>query len=70
MRRTFTPEQIFNKLRDELLNREIFTTMAEVKILIQQWQQEYNHVRPHNALRYRLPFSEVIVPALLLSTLT
>ncbi len=34
MRRTFTPEQIFNKLRDELLNREIFTTMAEVKILI------------------------------------
>jgi len=43
-------ESFNGKLRDELLNREIFTTLTEAKILIEQWRREYNQVRPHYAL--------------------
>ncbi len=54
--------QSFNgKLRDELLNREIFTTLMEAKILIEGWRKEYNQVRPHSALGYRPPAPEAIV---------
>jgi transposase InsO family protein len=63
-------ESFNGKLRDELLNREIFTTLTEAKILIEQWRQEYNHVRPHSALRYRPPAPEAIMPALIPATLT
>jgi transposase InsO family protein len=37
------------KLRDELLNGEIFYTLREAKILIEHWRREYNQVRPHSA---------------------
>ena len=37
-------------LRDELLNREIFTTLTEAKVLIADRRKEYNHVRPHSGL--------------------
>ena len=37
-------ESFNRKLRDELLNREIFTTLTEAKILIEQWRKEYNQV--------------------------
>ena len=63
-------ESFNGKLRDELLNREIFTTLTEAKILIEQWRQEYNHVRPHSALHYRPPVPETIMPALMPVTLT
>ena len=48
-------ESFNGKLRDELLNREVFTTLAEAKVLIEQWRKEYNEVRPHSALRYQPP---------------
>jgi transposase InsO family protein len=32
---------------------EIFTTLKEAKVLIEQWRQEYNHIRPHSSLGYR-----------------
>jgi Integrase core domain len=48
-------ESFNGKLRDELLNREIFTTLEEAKVLIGQWRKEYNQVRPHSALGYRPP---------------
>ena len=48
-------ESFNGKLRDELLNREIFTTIEEAKVLIEQWRREYNQVCPHSALRYRPP---------------
>ena len=48
-------ESFNGKLRDELLNREIFTTHEEAKVLIGQWRKEYNQVRPHSALGYRPP---------------
>ena len=54
-------ESFDGKLRDELLNREIFTTLTEAQILIEQWRQEYNQVRPHSALRYRPPAPETIL---------
>jgi transposase InsO family protein len=47
-------ESFNGKLRDELLDREIFYTLDEVKILIEGWRQEYNTFRPHSALGYRL----------------
>ena len=48
-------ESFNGKLRDELLDREIFTTLTEAKILIEEWRKEYNHVRPHSALNHRPP---------------
>lgn len=44
-----------SKLRDELLNGEIFYTLQEEKALIERWRQHYNTVRPHSALGYRPP---------------
>jgi len=54
-------ESFNGKLRDELLNREIFTTLIEAKILIEQWRREYNQVRPHSAKNYRPPAPETIL---------
>ena len=50
------------KLRDELLDREIFTILTEAKILIEEWRKEYNQVRPHSALNYRAPAPKTIIP--------
>ena len=58
-------EPFNGKLRDELLNREIFTTLTEAKILTEAWLKEYNQVRPHSALRYRPPAPEAIMTATL-----
>jgi len=54
-------ESFNGKLRDELLNREIFITLEEAKVLIEQWRREYNQVRPHSALGYRPPAPEAIM---------
>ena len=50
------------RFRDELLNGEIFYTLREAQIIIEQWRRHYNTVRPHSALVYRPPASESIVP--------
>ena len=55
-------ESFNRKLRDELLDREIFTTLTEAKILVEEWRKEYNQVRPHSALNYRPPAPEAIIP--------
>ena len=54
-------ESFNGKLRDELLNREIFTTLLEAKILIEEWRRHYNAVRPHSSLGYKPPAPEAIV---------
>ncbi|MRR32895.1 IS3 family transposase, partial [bacterium] len=54
-------ESFNGKLRDELLNREIFYTLQEAKILIEHWRNEYNHVRPHSALGYKPPAPEAVL---------
>ena len=51
-------ESFNGKLRDELLNREIFTTLTEAKVLIEEWRKEYNQVRPHSSLGYKPPAPE------------
>jgi len=51
-------ESFNGKLRDELLNREIFTTLIEAKALIEGWRTEYNQVRPHSAKGYKPPAPE------------
>ena len=50
------------RLRDELLNGEIFTTLLEAKVLIENWRRHYNTVRPHSALGYKPPAPETIMP--------
>jgi len=54
-------ESFNGKMRDELLDREIFTTLAEAKVLINQWRREYNQVRPHSSKNYRPPAPEAIL---------
>ncbi len=54
-------ESFNGKLRDELLNMEVFNTLAEACVLIEQWRVHYNTVRPHSSLGYRPPAPEVIV---------
>ncbi|MES0447947.1 MAG: IS3 family transposase [Desulfobacterales bacterium] len=51
-------ESFNSKLRDELLNGEVFTTLFEARIIIEQWRREYNEIRPHSALGYRPPAPE------------
>jgi len=57
-------ESFNGKLRDELLNAEIFETLLEAKVLIEAWRVEYNTVRPHSSLGYRPPAPETIAPLL------
>ena len=55
-------ESFNGKLRDELLDREIFYTLTEAQILIERWRRQYNTVRPHSALGYRPPAPEAVMP--------
>lgn len=48
-------ESFNGKLRDELLNGELFTTLLEAQVLVERWRKHYNQVRPHSALGYRPP---------------
>ncbi|MGI9510155.1 MAG: IS3 family transposase [Geminicoccaceae bacterium] len=50
------------RLRDELLDGEIFYSLKEAQIIIEAWRKHYNTKRPHSALGYRPPAPETIVP--------
>jgi len=52
-------ESFNGKLRDELLNGEIFYTLKEAQVLIEAWRRHYNTLRPHSSLDYRPPAPEV-----------
>jgi len=52
------------RLRDELLNGEIFYTLREAQVVIESWRRHYNTVRPHGSLGYKPPAPEVFVPAM------
>jgi transposase InsO family protein len=54
-------ESFNGRLRDELLNREIFDTLLEAKVLIERWRRHYNTIRPHSALGYRPPAPEALL---------
>ena len=57
-------ESFNGKLRDELLNREIFYSLKEVQILTERWRREYNTLRPHSSLGYRPPAPATIMTRL------
>lgn len=57
-------ESFNGKLRDELLNREIFYTLKEAQVLIEAWRRHFNAVRPHSALGWKPPAPEnMVLPA-------
>ena len=55
-------ESFNGKLRDELLNLEIFYSLKEAQILIEMWRKHYNTIRPHSALGYRPPVPAAVLP--------
>ena len=57
------------KLRDELLDRELFYTLLEVRVLTERYRQIYNRIRPHSSLGYRPPAPETVKPAVPLPVL-
>ena len=48
-------ESFHGRLRDELLNRELFYSVSEAKVLAEDWRLDYNHHRPHSSLDYKTP---------------
>jgi putative transposase len=54
-------ESFNGKLRDELLNGEIFYTLKEAKVLIERWRRHYNTVRPHSSLDYKPPAPQAVL---------
>ncbi len=54
-------ESFNSRLRDELLNGEIFYTLAEAKVIIESWRQHYNTQRPHSSLRYKPPAPKAVI---------
>jgi len=48
-------ESFHDKLRDECLNRELFGSLAEARVILESWRVEYNEKRPHSALGYQTP---------------
>ena len=53
-------ESFNGKLRDELLNGEVFNTLREAQVLIERWRRHFNEERPHSALGYRPPAPETV----------
>jgi len=54
-------ESFNSKLRDELLNGEIFYTLKEAQIVIESWRHHYNTIRPHSSLGYKPPAPETVL---------
>jgi putative transposase len=54
-------ESFNGKLRDELLNPELFDTLLEARVLVERWRRTYNAVRPHSAPGYRPPAPEAVL---------
>jgi transposase InsO family protein len=55
-------ESFNGKLRDELLNGDIFYSPREAQVVIKQWRTHYNTKRPHSALGYRPPAPVAVTP--------
>jgi len=58
-------ESFHGRFREELLNRELFYSVREAKVLAEDWRQEYNHHRPHSGLKYKTPaaFAATCIPS-------
>src|SRR4029077_7361638 len=53
------------ELRDECLNGEIFYSLKEATVVIEQWRNHYNTIRPHSSLDYRPPAPRTSSPTML-----
>ena len=58
-------ESFNGKLRDECLNGEIFYSLKEATVVIEQWRKHYNTIRPHSSLNYRPPAPRTSAPEML-----
>ncbi len=56
-------ERFNGSLRDELLNGEMFYSLAEAKIIIENWRKHYNEIRPHSSLNYQPPAPKTFIPS-------
>ena len=54
--------EIGSELRDDLVNGEIFYSLKEARIVIEQWRERYNAIRPRVSLRYRPPAAQTLAP--------
>ena len=54
-------ESFNSKLRDELLNGELFYSLAEARIVVESWRQHYNTLRPHSSLGYKPPAPDTVL---------
>ncbi len=48
-------ESLNGKIRDECLNEHLFRSVRHARIILDEWRQDYNHVRPHSSLNYMTP---------------
>ena len=55
-------ESFNSKIRDELLNGEVFYSLREAEVLIEAWRRHFNTVRPHSSLHYTPPAPETVMP--------
>jgi putative transposase len=55
-------ESFNGRLRDELLNSEVFDTLLEARVLIEHWRRDYDTVRPHSSRGYCPPAPEATRP--------
>lgn len=64
-------ESFNGKFRDECLNRELFLSILDARVIVEEWRQEYNAERPHSALNYMTPdeFAKSSKPAVALPPL-
>jgi putative transposase len=58
-------ESFHSRFRDELLNRELFYSVKEARVLAENWRMDYNHHRPHSSLGYMTPaaFAATCIPS-------
>jgi len=54
-------ESFNGKMRDDLLKREVFTTLKEAQVLIEGWRREYNQLLPHSSLWYQPPAPQAVL---------
>ena len=58
-------ESFNGTFRDNLLDGEIFYSLQEAKVVVEEWVKHYNHERPHSALGYRPPAPQVQIPKII-----
>lgn len=57
-------ETFISRMRDELLERELFVDLKEAQVLLEDYREHYNHRRPHGALGYLTPAEFATIEAL------